>query len=141
MSSGFFSNWENKKSKLLNSFDELLDDIESVQLKQKILWRQIYENSIEDRNNANLCFTDVFIYLKDDKDNHIQLGQTVAKYLERMEKANEQLIKLATLVQKALENEVKETVSSDDLLEEIKNKQLEKSRLDSEQDEEEDITH
>lgn len=98
--------WVEKKKYLLQEFDDLLDSIDSAGTKEKILWRQIYENSITDRANANICFLDVLPHLTMDMDNHMQVGMQAVQYLTRMEKSNEQLIKLATLIQKSLENQV-----------------------------------
>jgi len=97
-----------KKKELLQEFDELLDSINSAGSKEKILWRQIYENAITDRSNANLCFLDIYPHLQGDMENHMTHGMQTVQYLTRMEKSNEQLIKLATLIQKALEGQVNE---------------------------------
>lgn len=127
MSSGFSSNkdMDEKKHDLLKEFDELLSSIEGAGTKEKILWRQIYENSITDRANANMCFIDVFPHLKSDLDNHMAVGVQAVQYLTRMEKSNEQLLKLATLIQKSLENQVEETIDSDALFAEIQKSQQE----------------
>lgn len=121
MSSEYFSEkkWSEKKSDLLHDFDELLSSIDSAKTKEKILWRQIYENSITDRANADLCFMDLYPYLKSDTDNHLTHGMQVVQYLTRMEKSNEQLIKLATLIQKALENQEEESLDRDALFDDI----------------------
>lgn len=111
--------WTEKKVELLKEFDELLDSIESAGTKEKILWRQIYENSITDRSNANLCFLDIYPHLKNDMDNHMQVGMQAVQYLTRMEKSNEQLIKLATLIQRALENQQDGDLDEEALLAEI----------------------
>lgn len=127
MSSGFSSDKDmiDKKHDLLKEFDELLGSIDGAGTKEKILWRQIYENSITDRANANMCFLDVFPHLKSDLDNHMQFGLQVVQYLTRMEKSNEQLIKLSTLIQKSLESYQEETIDSDALFAEIQKSQQE----------------
>lgn len=111
--------WTEKKKNLLEDFDELLKSIDEIGTKEKILWRQIYDNAITDRQNANLCFLDLYPTLTSDTDNHIQFGNSAVQYLTRMEKSNEQLLKLATIIQKALENQQEGGFSADDLLEEI----------------------
>lgn len=125
MSLGFSSDKDmiEKKHDLLKEFDELLSSIDGAGTKEKILWRQIYENSITDRSNANMCFLDVYPHLKNDLDNHMQVGLQAVQYLTRMEKSNEQLLKLATLIQKSLENQVEDTIDSDALFAEIQKSQ------------------
>lgn len=120
------SKWIDKKKDLLQEFDELLNSIETAGTKEKILWRQIYENSITDRQNANLCFLDVYPHLQNDTENHVLVGNQAVQYLTRMEKSNEQLIKLATLIQKALENQKDDDdIDQNSLFEEIQKAQEE----------------
>jgi hypothetical protein len=106
---------------MMKDFDDLLNSIDSAGLKEKILWRQIYQNAISDRQSANLCFIDLYPHIKQDSDKHATFGTQLAKYLERMEKSNEQLLKLANLVQKALETTKSEDrVSAEDLYDQMK---------------------
>lgn len=111
---------KDKRVKLVKEFDELLDSIDSASFKEKILWKQIYNNALEDRNNAHLCFMSLYPTVSSDTEAHVLMGDKLAKYMERMEKANEQLIKLSALVRKALESQPQEaTFDSDQLLDEI----------------------
>lgn len=87
----------------LGEFIALLDGISSLDTKVKALWRQIYENAITDRKHANIAYVDLYIQCHSKPDMHAIHGPNLAKYLERMEKANGQLIKLAELVDKARE--------------------------------------
>jgi len=48
-----------KSEKDVADFAELLDSLENLQDKKKLLWRQIYENALNDRESAALLFTDV----------------------------------------------------------------------------------
>ena len=45
-----------------------------------------------------LVFT--MIYLKKNEENHKSVGFVVAKYLETLQRSNEQLVKIASLLQK-----------------------------------------
>lgn len=126
MSSEYSSN---NKENLIKEFDELLRSIDSSGSKEKILWRQIYENSINDRSNANLCFLDLYPHVTSDTDNHMTHGLQIVQYLTRMEKSNEQLIKLATIIQKALEKEHKEeSIDTNALFEEIQRSHKEENK-------------
>lgn len=82
----------------LKSFSDLLDTISSLEEKKKALWKHIYENALTDRNNAYLCFADLYKNVHNNPGNHALHGQTLSKYLERMSKATDQLLKLAELL-------------------------------------------
>ena len=49
--------------------------------------------------------------------NHLQFGTLMAKYLERMSKSNDQILRLAELIAK--EEESSGTISPDDIFKEI----------------------
>ena len=87
----------------INDFSHLLDDLENLNPKQRLLWKQIYDNAVTDRNNAYLAFTDLYMAVHGKEEQHFKHGTILAKYMERMEKANEQILKLAGLVQKEIE--------------------------------------
>lgn len=117
MTSDTNNSWEKERKSLLKEFDDLLDSIDSSTLKEKILWRQIYKNSISDRNSAYMCFIDLYPHVKSDSDNHTMFGDKLSKYLERMEKSNEQLLKLGNLIRKAIEStQVDDGINEDELL-------------------------
>ena len=101
----------------VKDFKVLLQSIDASNDKKKTLWKEIYENAYLDRMNAYLLFTDVYMSLSGDKSDHISLGQTMSKYIERMNKANDQLIKLAEIIAK--EEEKSSKINPDDLFSEI----------------------
>jgi predicted secreted Zn-dependent protease len=103
-----------------------LSDLENVDFKQKALWRQIYDNAITDRKNAYLMWTDLYIYIHGHEEQHFKHGQTAIKYLEKMEKSNEQILKLAALVEKAILKEVEEDFPSADEIFEKSEKKFKK---------------
>lgn len=100
--------------KQLSSFNELLNTLASSEDKQKALWRQIYENSVTDRLNAYIIWTDLYSIVRNTPAEHAIHGQNLSRYLERMSKANDQLIKLAELVGNAKKKD-SSVVSEDDL--------------------------
>jgi len=75
-----------------------LNSIDDIDDKKKLLWSEIYQNAIDDRENASILFTDTLLQVKGNAANHNILGPVVAKYLERMSRANDQILKLAELV-------------------------------------------
>ena len=87
--------------KKVEEFSQLLDTLESTADKKKLLWRQIYENAITDRENAGMLFTDVYKQMQSATAEHAVIGPILTKYMERMSKSNDQLIKLAELIAKA----------------------------------------
>ena len=103
--------------KKVSDFSDLLDSIESTADKKKLLWREIYENAVTDRLNAYMLFTDIYTKMQGGTNDHIQLGTTLAKYLERMNKSNEQLLKLADLLAK--EEEKSSKIDPDDIFKTI----------------------
>jgi len=92
---------ESALDKKMKDFAELLTSMDSLDTKKKILWREIYENACTDRLNAYVMFTEIYRTMGiNDKNDHITLGPMAAKYIERMNKANDQLLKLADLIAK-----------------------------------------
>lgn len=105
----------------LNEFSLLLDSITTIDEKLKMLWKQIYRNSLEDRRNAHLIWLDLYTIVFGNPEQHVIHGDHLSKYLERMEKANAQLLKLAELVYKAKEKqEAEELPSSGNLFQQLK---------------------
>jgi hypothetical protein len=85
----------------IRDFGGLLDQIESLSDKKKQLWREIYENAISDRQNAYVMFAKLVKIAEDKSTEHAVHGRTIATYIERMSKSNDQLIKLADLIASA----------------------------------------
>ena len=104
-------------AKKTEQFGDLLGSIENLEDKKKHLWREIYENAIVDRMNAYMLFTDVYGCMTGDKADHVTLGPMMAKYIERMNKANDQLLKLAELISK--EEEKAAQIDPDNLFAQI----------------------
>jgi len=68
--------------------------------KKKItkLLEDAISNIIHDRKRASSLLDDVPTYIGQDQLRHISVGITAAKYLEVILKANEQIIKVAALI-------------------------------------------
>lgn len=106
-------------------FSKLLIDLENVTSQQKSLWREIYENALTDRANGKIMF-DKLVELCDSKSAELSVhGPTIAKYMERMSKANDQLLKLSELVAEA--KEASELVDSDTAYDQIEKGSRKKS--------------
>ena len=82
-----------------------------------MLWKEIYENSLEDREKAKMMFNDAYISMQGGINEHMNIGAVMSKYLERMCRSNDQILKLAELISK--EEEKSEAISEDDIFNRI----------------------
>lgn len=105
------------KEDQIKNFSDILDNIDSLEDKKKMLWKEIYENSLEDREKAKLLFNDAYISMQGGVNEHMNIGSIMSKYIERMSKSNDQILKLAELIAK--EEEKSEQVSDDDIFSKI----------------------
>jgi len=96
-----------QKEEKIKQFGDLLDSLTSTEDKKKMLWKEIYENAVTDRENAYILFHEVYSIMSQTAAEHISVGPIMNKYLERMNKANDQLLKLAELISKAEEQSSK----------------------------------
>jgi hypothetical protein len=106
-----------KKENQIKNFADILDTIDSLEDKKKMLWKEIYENALEDREKSKLLFNDAYISMQGGVNEHMNIGSIMSKYIERMSKSNDQILKLAELIAK--EEEKAEAVSSDDIFSQI----------------------
>ncbi len=113
---------DNDISVNMKNFTSLLNSLSSTEDKKKALWKQIYENALIDRRNAYILFGDLYNIVAGNANEHGLHGANMAKYLERMSKANEQLIKLAELVSDEVTSVEAERFNEDNMYEYI-NKQ------------------
>jgi hypothetical protein len=104
----------------IRDFGSLLSQIESLSDKKKQLWREIYENAISDRQNSYVMFAKLVKIAHDKSTEHAVHGKTIATYIERMSRANDQLIKLAELIAKA--DETNESIDPEDMYDRINKK-------------------
>jgi hypothetical protein len=69
-------------------------------------------NIRKDREVTKRLLDDAIVYLSKDENRHREVGMTVAKYVETLQRSNEQLVKISTLLQR---NQKQETgLSADD---------------------------
>ena len=95
-------------------FKDLLDSITTLKDKRKILWQDIYTNALQDRDYALQMYTHLSGFVAADAQQHALHGPNIAKYIERMSRANDQLLKLAELVDTALEKNAEDSGMSAD---------------------------
>jgi len=107
---------KSKKDKLVD-FSDLLDNLTNTEDKKKLLWKEAYQNALDDRESASLLLNDLLVTIPGNSANHSTHGTLATKYLERLSKCNDQILKLAELVAK--EEERENTVSPDDIFKSI----------------------
>jgi|TARA_Y100000385_G_C12478866_1_gene378159 hypothetical protein len=106
-----------KKENKIKEFSDLLDGLSGTEDKKKLLWKESYQNAIDDRENASILLNDLLVTIPGNPTSHSTHGGLATKYLERMSKSNDQIIKLAELIAK--EQERQDTVSPDDIFNSI----------------------
>ena len=58
------------------------------------------DNIRNDRDVTRRLLDDVIVYLSKSEERHREVGLTAAKYVETLQRSNEQLVKVAALIQK-----------------------------------------
>ena len=106
-----------KTKKKIADFENLLKKIDHADAKKRILWKEIYDNALTDRQNAPIVFVEAYTTMTNTSTEHVTLGSSLSKYLERMSKSNEQLLKLADLISKSEAEH--NTINADDLFSKI----------------------
>lgn len=103
----------------IQDFSELLEQIDGVSDKKKKLWREIYENAVTDRQNSYFLFTQLVEIVQDKSTEHAIHGKTIATYIERMSRANDQIIRLAELVSKSETKEDEKEIDPEEMFKKI----------------------
>lgn len=106
--------------KKIKDFSELLESIENLNDKKKQLWREIYENAITDRQNSFAMFYSLTKIVEDKSVEYGVHARSLAAFLERMSKSNDQLIKLAQMI--ADEQKKSEQINPSDIYDQINKK-------------------
>ncbi len=109
-----------REEQRLQEFKGMLDSMSTLEDKKKILWLHIYENALQDRRNSYALLFELIGGIKGNTAEHHLNGPVMAKYIERMSKANDQILKLAELIQKAQEES--ESVSEDEIWAQLEKK-------------------
>tara|TARA_R100000152_G_C6720477_1_gene146572 strand:- start:137 stop:448 length:312 start_codon:yes stop_codon:yes gene_type:complete len=71
------------------------------------------KNIRDDRALTSALLADIMVLLKKNEQNHKDVGTVAAKYVETLQRSNEQLVKVAALLQKK-ENRLREGLSDSD---------------------------
>ena len=111
-----------KQASAMYDFEILLDETKNLDKKKKVLWKQIYRNAVEDRSSAAILFDNAFKTMGQSSTDHISMGATLTKYLEKMTKSNQQLLELSALISK--DEEQASNINPDDLFQRIEDKDV-----------------
>ena len=74
--------------------------------------KEAIENIREDRKITRELLDDAIKFVAKDEARHQQIGMTLAKYVETLQRSNEQIVRIATLLSK---NEKSEGLTDDDM--------------------------
>jgi|TARA_R110000851_G_scaffold205787_1_gene357849 hypothetical protein len=88
------------------------------------VWKEIYTNATQDREKASMLVTDLWKEITANPEMHVLYGGTITKYLERMNKSNDQLVKLAELMQKSVVEAEEEDLDLEDVYDKIDSKKI-----------------
>ena len=89
----------------IKDFSDLLSSLRKTEDKKKLLWKEAYQNALEDRESASILVNDLLLTIPGNPASHSSFGVLLTKYMERMAKCNDQILKLAELIAKEQENE------------------------------------
>jgi len=103
-------------NKKIKEFGDLLDSLATTDDKKKMLWKEIYQNAVTDRESAHVLYVQLYMNMSGNSQEHVAMGPMLVRYLERMSKCNEQLIKLADMISAA---EKGERMTPDDMFDAI----------------------
>ena len=98
-----------------NRNKELADAEEDVTSDK--LCEEIYRNATADREKASMLITNLWKEVTADPEKHALFGSAISKYLERMAKSNDQILRLAELIAKAEEQQA--TINPDEIFDKI----------------------
>ena len=106
-----------KQANAMYDFEVLLDESKGLDDKKRLLWKQIYRNATEDRSTAGSLFNSAYASMGQTSTDHLAMGATLVKYLEKMTKSNQQLLELSALISKDEEQNTK--IDPDDIFKKI----------------------
>jgi len=92
-----------ERGKNLNMSRNLDDQIE-----------QALENVTEDRDVTKRLLNDLIDYISVSNDRHVEAGAIAAKYVETLQRSNEQVVKLAGIIQRATAQKGPEGLSNEE---------------------------
>jgi len=74
---------------------------------------KVISNIEEDREVTKELLSDVMGYIGQDRSKHAEVGHVTAKYIESLQRSNEQLVKLVTLMAKKQDSAYEDLTDTD----------------------------
>lgn len=96
-----------QKIKSEDHFVEIIQDLD-VDFSIKSVWINIFSNAFSEREMSMSLYLSALKNMPGTASDHVTIGQVMTKYLERANKANEQLLDLANKIQESLKKNNKE---------------------------------
>lgn len=94
-------------------FVALLERVSTVSEKKRFLWLDIYRNAYREHAAALTLFDEGYASMETANEvSHAEVGPVLVKYLERANKANEQLLKLANMIEQEEQNSEEKELES-----------------------------
>ena len=75
---------------------------------------QVLENVEEDRDVTKRLLNDLIDYISVSNERHVEAGAIAAKYVETLQRSNEQVVKVAGIIQRATANKGPEGLSKEE---------------------------
>jgi hypothetical protein len=72
------------------------------------------DNIREDREVTKELLSDIMQYMSNDQHSHKEVGQTAAKYVETLQRSNEQLVKVSTIIHKQQSHAGNQSLTDED---------------------------
>jgi RPA family protein len=105
-------------------FSDLLQSISSMDERKRKLWLLIYANAMADRQRAIEQYQDLSAIAAGNSTEQSVHARSISSFIERMSKANDQLLKLADLVETAQRaDDGDDEADGDDLYSKIEGRQ------------------
>ena len=106
------------------------DAKKTVSKEVKNILKEALKNAKDDRTIASSLIKDVSQFIGASQERHREVGLTAAKYLETLQKSNEQLVKIADLMSTYVDDEYGDLDDNDKekLYEQIENAHRDKNK-------------
>ena len=96
----FFLHYTKDQKNKVEALSNLNISIYCMSKKLDDIISKALENIEKDREVTRDLLNDAITYLSKDESRHRDIGMTLAKYVEVLQRSNEQMVKVASLVQK-----------------------------------------
>jgi hypothetical protein len=104
----------------VKNFSEIVGKMNELPEEKKTLYKEIYENAITDRQHSYGMYRILLTICDTNSTEHAVHARSIATFIEKMSRANDQIIKLADLLRRAEERE--QEIDPEDMFKAIQKK-------------------